>query len=267
MKLLKKYPSSLLAKVLRRAPFPMLRLIEDKAQIHLGKGWGADSTNMEAKAIAYFVNALNVKNVSALDVGGNFGNWTHELKHEIPSAKIVIFEPSNEAFKSLEARFAKINDVKLINIALGNANKVATLFADKSASGLASLTKRRVDHFGIDFSYEEEIMVSTLDSWLSTDGNGVIPNVLKMDVEGHELDVLEGATKTLENIEIVQFEFGGSNIDTRTYFQDFWYFFKEKGFELHRLTPRGPTLLNNYSENDEVFRPTNYIAVRNLKNR
>jgi FkbM family methyltransferase len=267
MNSLKKYPRTALTKILRRTPFSMLSLLEDKVQFHLGKGWGADSTSMEAKAIAYFVNALKIKKVSALDVGGNFGNWTAELKREIPSAKIVIFEPSKEAFKHLETRFAMLNDVKFVNIALGKANKVTTLFADKSASGLASLTKRRVEHFGIDFSYEEEIRVSTLDSWVSTNENSVIPNVLKMDVEGHELDVLEGATKTLENIEIIQFEFGGSNIDTRTYFQDFWYFFQEKGFELHRLTPRGPILVVHYSENDEVFRPTNYIAVRNLKNR
>ena len=264
MKPPKRYPSKALANILHRTPFSILRFLEDKAQFHLGKGSGSNSTSIEAKAIAYFANELNFKEIFALDVGGNLGNWTAELKREIPSAKIVIFEPSKEAFGHLQARFAHFNDVECVNSALGKANKIATLFSDKSASGLASLTKRRVEHFGIDFSYEEEINISTLDWWISNEELVHRPNVLKMDVEGHELDVLQGATKALENIAIIQFEFGGSNIDTRTYFQDFWYFFQEKGFDLHRLTPRGSILIGHYSENDEVFRPTNYIAVRNF---
>jgi hypothetical protein len=83
-----------------------------------------------------------------------------------------------------------------------------------------------------------------------------------MDVEGHELEVLQGARRTLEDIRIVQFEFGGSNIDTRTFFQDFWYFFDEIDFQIYRLTPSGPIIVSSYSEQDETFRSTNYFAIR-----
>lgn len=38
-------------------------------------------------------------------------------------------------------------------------------------------------------------------------------------------------------IDRVTFEFGGCNIDTRTYFQDYWYFFKTFGFRVFRITP------------------------------
>lgn len=263
MSSLKTYANTALAMILRRTPFSVLHVLEDKVQFHLGKGSGADSTSVEAQSIAYFVKELKIEKVFALDVGGNFGNWTAEIKREIPLARIVIFEPSKEAFEHLRMRFDMLDEVTCVNIALGRENKESTLFADKSASGLASLTKRRVDHFGIDFSFQEKVTISTLDSWLLNSHNSTAPNILKMDVEGHEMDVLIGATEAIEKLEIIQFEFGGSNIDTRTYFQDFWYFFKEKGFELHRLTPRGPILVESYSENDEVFRPTNYIATRN----
>lgn len=86
--------------------------------------------------------------------------------------------------------------------------------------------------------------------------------VLKLDIEGHELSALLGATETLRQIEIVQFEFGGGNIDSHTYFQDFWYFFTDLEFDLHRLTPTGLNRVAEYSEMLEVFRPTNYFAVR-----
>ena len=91
---------------------------------------------------------------------------------------------------------------------------------------------------------------------------GGVPLILKLDVEGHELSALSGATETLKQIELVQFEFGGGNIDSHTYFQDFWYFFKNLDFDLYRLTPRGPVVVNEYTELLEVFRPTNYFAVR-----
>lgn len=55
-----------------------------------------------------------------------------------------------------------------------------------------------------------------------------------MAVEGHELDVLAGAEEALKSVQLVQFEFGGCNIDTRTYFQDFFYFFQQHGFAIHR---------------------------------
>ena len=45
-------------------------------------------------------------------------------------------------------------------------------------------------------------------------------DLLKLDVEGHELYLLS-AKKFISKISVIQFEFGGCNIDTRTYFRDF----------------------------------------------
>ena len=88
-----------------------------------------------------------------------------------------------------------------------------------------------------------------------------ILDYVKIDVEGHELDVLEGFGNLIQRVRLIQFEFGGCNIDTRTFFQDFWYYFTEKEFLIFRITPRGPLLIKNYSEKDEIFLTTNYIAL------
>lgn len=134
------------------------------------------------------------------------------------------------------------------------------LYSDKEGSGLASLTKRRVDHFGIDFLHQENVEVTTLDKWASI--NGFEPQLLKIDVEGHELDVLKGSIQTLTKLEVVQFEFGGSNIDSRTYFQDFWYFFNNLNFSIFRIAGSSLIPILGYKEQDETFRTTNYLAVR-----
>jgi hypothetical protein len=138
----------------------------------------------------------------------------------------------------------------------------AILYADKKGSGLGSLTNRRLDHFNINLDHQEEVSVETLDGFLLNRFPNLIPNILKMDVEGHEFEILQGASETLKDIRIVQFEFGGSNIDTKTFFQDFWYFFMELGFQIYRLTPSGPKIIGAYSEQDETFRATNYFAIR-----
>ncbi len=136
------------------------------------------------------------------------------------------------------------------------------LYADVPGSGLASLTKRRLDHFGLDLSHEEPVPVKRLESWARAANISTV-DVLKIDVEGHELDVLKGAGDLLGNARVVQFEFGGCNIDTRTYFQDFWYLLS-RDFQIHRLGPGGTSAITSYTEHDETFTTTNYIAVRDL---
>lgn len=63
-------------------------------------------------------------------------------------------------------------------------------------------------------------------------------------------------------IKSVQFEFGGCNIDTRTFLQDFFYFFKQHRMRIHRITPFGYLQpLTAYREIDEQFRTTNFLAI------
>jgi FkbM family methyltransferase len=240
----------------------ILERFEDLVQKQLGKGSGAWSTRDEARIIADFAESLQIRNVVAIDAGANLGNWTAELLQYLPTANVFAFEPSESAFEKLKARFATDRRVSAVNVALGKDNKSSILYADKGGSGLGSLTKRRVQHFDIEFSHQEVVEINTLDSWISRNKIVSPPNILKMDVEGHEYDLLLGATETIKNIKIIQFEFGGSNIDTRTFFQDFWYFFQDLGFDIYRIAPSKPILVKVYSERDESFRATNYIAVR-----
>ena len=252
----------LLPLLLGWVPDSLFGLIEKEIQIQLGKGWGSATTFHEVAAIAHFIKQKKLTSVVALDVGANLGNWSSALLQVIPTSKIVAFEPSKAAFDLLSQRFKNFSNIKCENIALGSENKKATLFSNKSASGWASLTKRRLDHFGVDFSQTEDTTVQTLDHWITNSETSPQPNILKMDVEGHELDVLIGAKQSLNSIEIIQFEFGGCNIDTKTFLQDFWYFLYDRNFQLFRVTPRGVRLINSYQESDEVFSTTNYIAVR-----
>jgi FkbM family methyltransferase len=255
---------TIVRKLLNCVPISVLQKVEDVIQQELGKGSGAWSTAEEATAISKLVKNIDLSQVVVVDAGANLGDWSAEVIALIPNAQIYAFEPSKIAFGKLSQRFQGEVDVKCFNLALGKSSSKSTLYSDVSGSGLGSLTKRRLDHFDISFNHQEEVTVETLDDFFTKNYPGVKPNVLKMDVEGHELEVLRGALKSLETINLVQFEFGGSNIDTRTYFQDFWYFFKGINFDVYRLLPTGPMLITRYSEQDETFRATNYIALRKI---
>ena len=84
-----------------------------------------------------------------------------------------------------------------------------------------------------------------------------------MDVEGHELKILNGAKGMIDSnsIDYIQFEFGGCNIDSRTYFQDFWYLLNDK-YKFNRILKDGLFEINSYKEIYECFITTNFLLER-----
>jgi FkbM family methyltransferase len=255
---------SVSATVIKSMPQSTLARFEHFFRMGQGKGWGSSTVEQEVLAALSLITTDNYKSVVALDVGANVGRWTSAFLTAVPNAEVYAFEPSATAFDSLQKALGEDQRVHLTRTALGAEVGMGTLFADNAGSGLASLTKRKLDHFDINFDYSEEVAITTLDEWFAAQPpmTGGAPLILKMDVEGHELDVLRGAETTLQNINVVQFEFGGCNIDTRTYFQDFYYYFKSAGFRIFRLGPKGLEHVARYTENDEAFTTTNYFAQR-----
>lgn len=248
-----------LSRAVGRLPTSAQAALESAARQAQGKGWGATTVAAEVAACLALLPPSLRRAPVVLDVGANIGEWTAACFRAAPDATIYSFEPSESAFARLTERFGGSSNPRLINTAVGRQDGYARLWADQPGSGLASLTKRRLDHLNIDFQFAEEVQLTSLDSWCER--NSVTPDLLKIDVEGHEFDVLSGALNTLRQLQVVQFEFGGCNIDTRTYFQDFFYLFRDAGFAVSRLTPRGPVPVSQYSEQDEAFQVTNFIAV------
>lgn len=199
------------------------------------------------------------------DVGANKGQYLNMVYSQLGNKdfKIHSFEPGKFTFETLRKNAPASEKVNLNNMGLGEKEGEFTLYYDSQGSGLASLTKRKLDHLNMDFSGSENIQLTTLDNYCEKNDIKSI-HLIKLDVEGHELDVLKGSAKMFESrsIKIVTFEFGGTNIDTRTYLQDFFYFFKEQQMELFRITPSGFLFpITKYKEQYEQFLTTNYIAI------
>jgi len=225
-----------------------------------GKGYQA-TLKEEVKLILSSVKSgANI----AVDIGANVGGYTEELLLVNPNMKVHIFEPSKTNVEILKKKFMNIEVVTINSLAVSEKTGVATLFSDKPGSGLGSLSKRKLEHFEIDFNETES--VSTIrfeDYWINTLNYAEL-DVVKIDVEGYELGVLKGFGKALSKTKSIQFEFGGTCIDTRVFFQDFWYFLCEKNYSIYRITPFGLEHIDKYRECDETFYYTNFLALNNL---
>jgi FkbM family methyltransferase len=189
--------------------------------------------------------------------------YTEELLSRYPRAEFYLFEPSSSNADILHQKFDAYSNIKIYVKAVSDTTGTAKLFTNEEGSGLASLTKRNLEHFGIEMHIENSIETIRLGEFL----NNTLPSqkidYIKIDIEGHELDALNGIGERIRDVKLIQFEFGGCNIDTRTFFQDFWYFFANNNFRIYRITPTGCHLIPAYSELEESFLTTNYIAANN----
>ncbi|PKN32973.1 MAG: FkbM family methyltransferase [Deltaproteobacteria bacterium HGW-Deltaproteobacteria-19] len=207
------------------------------------------------------------KGLCIFDVGANRGQFIEMIERGLDGLPhhVHAFEPSEHAFRQLADAVRDNPNVTANAFGLGCKKGIFNLYTDAPGSGLASLSQRRLDHFGINHSLKESVRIETLDEYCGQKGVQAI-DLLKIDVEGHEIDVLRGGSRMIRsgNIGIISFEFGGSNIDTKTYFQDFYYFFHDCGMNrIFRLTPFGRLVeIRDYREIDEQFRTTNFVVMK-----
>ncbi len=236
-----------------------------KSQILAGIGSGGNVNDSGEKSILFKIKSLRQDKYCFVDVGANKGDFTQIILTLFNNDNIQVhsFEPSKATFEFLKNNI-KSDKVILNNKGLGKEAGTFPFYTDRPGSGAASLTKRKLDYLGVDFGYSEDVSIDTLDNYCNENNIKDI-DLLKLDVEGHEMDVLEGSKEMLSRnvIKMISFEFGGCNIDTRTFLKDFYYLFNKHGFLLHRITPSGYFfLLDNYSEKLEQFRTTNFIGIR-----
>ena len=86
---------------------------------------------------------------------------------------------------------------------------------------------------------------------------------MKNNKNRKKLKALNGAAQMINSkqIDVIQFEFGGCNIDSRTYFQDFYYLLKDN-YKIYRILKDGLYQINQYKEIYEAFTTTNYLAEK-----
>ena len=120
-----------------------------------------------------------------IDVGANIGN--HSIFYSKYFKKILSFEPSKISFKVLSLNVENLKNIKIFNFGLSNISK-EFYFDDKATKNVAGLKFKKKGKIPV----KAEVFDEKFKKLKNID-------LVKIDVEGHELNVIEGMKKTLKN--------------------------------------------------------------------
>jgi FkbM family methyltransferase len=196
------------------------------------------------------------------DVGANRGDWTllaHELNRD---ACIHSFEPSGPTFAILEQR-ASLPNVILNPFGLGQREEEVTMWVFAEGA-LSNSLYQRVGTMSEQQS-TETVRIATLDGYCRQHGIDSI-DLLKIDVEGHEISVLKGGERMFREsrVSCVQFEYNDTFIDSRTQLKDVFAFFGQTApdYDLYKLFPHELRHVPEYRQQHETYRYSNWVALR-----
>lgn len=212
-------------------------------------------TNGELSFIKRNLQAMK----TVFDVGANVGEWSLLLNRLKPEVAIYSFEPVKETFKTLISNNFNEN-VKPQNCGLGSEVGTTDFFVYGQDSTLNSAHDRGVAE--LNKPEVETVTIETVDHFCASNGIAVI-DFLKIDTEGHEFAVLKGAAEFLKNhqIKMIQFEYGGTYIDSRVILKDVYGYLKQFGYEIYKIFPNHLELIPEYSQALENFQYSNFIAA------
>lgn len=133
------------------------------------------------------------------DIGANVGLYTWEVREACPTRNILTFEPDPENIKLLEKTLGEANlqNLEICQSALSNQTGYASFFQDTltSATGcVGGNDKPWIEQYLNSSSNEIRVKTETIDSIVKDDKT---PSLIKIDVEGHEVEVLQGGRNTL----------------------------------------------------------------------
>lgn len=140
---------------------------------------------------------------TVFDVGANAGQTAATLAKDFPESTIYSFEPCPEAFDRLRSATKKLSNVLPFNLALGDQTLNATLFLNQDSAtnsllqNSASLAYYADNAEGVTPIGSTTVPVIRLDTFCSQKCIDLI-DLLKIDTQGYELKVLEGAGRLLD---------------------------------------------------------------------
>ena len=147
----------------------------------------------------------NIKFKTILDIGAWCGTWS--LAMQKYAENIFCYEPNKTHFACLEKNLAPFSNISLYNCAIGNEE------------GFVKLTEETATQNTRVIQEKGDTKICTIDS-LNLDNIDLI----KIDVEGFEMEVLKGATETIKNVQYIMIElnnntkrYGSSNLEIEKY--------------------------------------------------
>lgn len=238
----------------------LVRGLETGTAMLQGKGAGSGwDLGAEIRAAA---ECIRRSDPVLMDVGANRGEWSSGMVRLFPKTqKVILFEPQDECVALLET--LDLPGKTIVHGGVGDETGTREFFVGAPGWAAASFYRRDETFFADVEQRKITVPVFTIDDVMERERID-FADFVKLDIEGAELTALKGASKALAagKIGALSLEFGSGNINSRTFFRDFWELLTGFGFEIDRVLPSGRRMrIVEYYEDLEYFRGvSNYVA-------
>jgi FkbM family methyltransferase len=197
-------------------------------------------------------------NSNAIDIGAARGEVLREILRVAPNGRHIAFEPRPDAARRLANDFP---DVDVRAMALSDTNGTANFVHVKNAVAYSGLARYTYPEY-VDASDIEEITaeVGRLDDNLSAE---YVPALIKIDVQGAEGLLLEGASRTLAThrpVLIFEHVFKTAAVFGTTSISLHRLLCAELGYAIFDLAGDGPYSAEEFEESQMQLRWINYLA-------
>jgi FkbM family methyltransferase len=197
--------------------------------------------------------------VTAIDVGANLGEWVEGVLKVSPNAVVLCYEPVPTTF-ALLAKNVSAPGVTLINKGLSSLSGELEIHSVLDMPNISSM--HEVNFFGPDHEIETiSVPIGTGDEEMARHGLSRV-SIVKVDAEGHDLNVIEGFGTAIVagTIDVFQFEYNQFTLSARRALRDFFALLNEH-YLLCRLLPNGLEACGYHPLLDN-FCQSNWVAVR-----
>ncbi len=221
----------------------------------MGYGDGNFHTNGEELVLKGILSPKSI----VFDVGASYGNWSLMALQINPDIQLYSFEPLPKVFQQLKMNLNS-SPALPYNMAFSNQLGRSQFYecdgAESEGSGfflspqLASKAKLI------------EVDTQTIDSFCAIHEISQI-DYLKIDTEGGELRILQGAASMLMNHRIIalQFEYGGTYPNAHITLKEVIQFLTQAGYAIFRMSSSGIINIAQWDNSLENFQYANYFAV------
>lgn len=175
---------------------------------------------------------LGLNPATVIDVGAAFGDWTRLAHHVFPQARYILIEPLHEYEKSLDELQRGIPNSKIFFKAAGK-DSGAKIILNVHKDLVGSSLFEEVEDAETLVSEKRKVSCVALDDFADQSS---APLFIKIDAQGAELDVLNGARKIMQQAEVIILEASFfSALKNAPVFADVISFMKENDFVIYDI--------------------------------
>ncbi len=168
-------------------------------------------TKNEFNDFEYLYKLLNQRPKTIFDCGANIGFVSYQFHKIFPSAEIHSFEPNPDVFDSMSKHLSGKDKIFKYNCGIGKVNDVIKFYKNRNTGTSSFLTPNDFHKAHMAKSFETiEVPIISIDVFCKDEQIEKI-DILKLDIEGYELDALIGAESLIKN-NLVDFIYAEVNL-------------------------------------------------------